>query len=141
MLNQHKSHLFSTYTTILQHLAEIRQVVTAGKSPTGARVKPLAEPLRDKLLALLDSAASDLEEAVRTFVPDFERATTEVGGIAATRMWANILLRTVEELVEDIHPKEMSRHYGAIGEEEADLLREKVEPVLASIRKGMKLLE
>jgi len=141
MLNQHKSHLFSTYTTILQHLAEIRQVVTAGKSPAGARVKPLAEPLRDKLLALLDSAASDLEEAVRTFVPDFERATAEVGGIAATRMWANILLRTVEELVEDIHPKEMSRHYGAIGEEEADLLREKVEPVLASIRKGMKLLE
>jgi len=141
MLNQHKSHLFSTYTTILQHLAEIRQVVTAGKSPTGARVKPLPEPLRDKLLALLDGAAADLEKAVRTFVPDFERATTEVGSLAATRMWASILLRTVEELVEDIHPKEMSRHYGEIGEEEADLLREKVEPVLASIRKGMKLLE
>lgn len=141
MLDQHKSHLLSTYTTILQHLAEIRQVVTAGRSPAGARVKPLAEPLRNKFVALLDSAASDLEEAVRTFVPDFERATTEVGGIAATRMWANVLLRTVEELVEDIHPKEMSRHYSAIGEEEADLLREKVEPVLASIRKGMKLLE
>jgi len=141
MLNQHKSHLFSTYTTILQHLAEIRQVMTAVKSPAGARVKPLPEPLRDKLLAVLDSAAADLEEVVRTFVPDFERATTEVGGIAATRMWASILLRTVEELVEDIHPKEMGRHYGEIGEEEADLLREKVEPVLARIRKGMKLLE
>jgi len=141
MLNQHKSHLFSTYTTVLQHLAEIRQVVTAGKSPTGARVKPLPEPLRDKLLALLDSAAADLEEAVRTFVPDFERATTEVGGVAATRMWASILLRTVEELVEDIYPREMSRHYGEIGEEDADLLREKVEPVLANIRNGMELLE
>jgi len=141
MLNHHKSHLFSTYTTIVQHLVEIRQVVTAGKSPTGARVKPLPEPLRDKLLALLDSAAADLEEAVRTFVPDFERATTEVGDVAATRMWASILLRTVEELVEDIHPKELSRHYGEIGEEEADLLQEKVEPVLASIRNGMKLLK
>ena len=141
MLNQHKSHLFSTYATILQHLAEIRQVVTTGKSPAGARVKPLPEPLRDKLLALLDRAAADLEEAVSTFVPDFERATAEVGGVAATRMWASILLRTVEELVENIHPKEMSRHYGEIGKEEASLLREKVEPVLASIRNGMKLLE
>jgi hypothetical protein len=56
-------------------------------------------------------------------------------------MWASILLRTVEELVEDIHPKEMSRHYGEIGEGEAELLREKVEPVLATIRRGMKLLE
>jgi hypothetical protein len=141
MLTQHRSHLFSTYTTILQHLAEIRQVVTAGKTPAGARVQPLPEPLRGKLLALLDSAAAGLEEAVKAFVPDFERATTEVGGVAATRMWASILLRTVEELVEDIHPKEMSRHYGEIGEGEAELLREKVEPVLATIRRGMKLLE
>jgi hypothetical protein len=141
MLNQHKSHLFSTYTTVLQHLAEIRQVVTAGKTPAGGRVKPLPEPLRHKLLALLDRVAADLEEAVKTFVPDFERAATEVGGMAATRMWASILLRTVEELVEDIHPKEMSRHYGEIAEQEANLLREKVELVLASIRSTMKLLE
>lgn len=141
MLNQHRSHLFSTYTTVLQHLAEIRQVVRTGKTPAGGHVRPLPEALRGKLLALLDRVATDLEEAVRTFVPDFERATAEVGGVAATRMWASILLRTLEELVEALHPKEMSRHYGEIGEEEANLLREKVEPVLASIRKGMKLLE
>jgi len=141
MLNQHKSHLFSTYTTVLQHLAEIGQVVTTGKSPAGGQLKPLPEPLRDKLLALLDRVGADLEEAVRTFVPDFERATAEVGGVAATRMWASILLSTVEELVEGIYPKEMSRHYGEIGEKDAELLREKVEPVLASIRNGMKLLE
>jgi len=141
MLSQHKSDLFSTYATVLQHLADIRQVVTEGKTPAGARVKPLPRALRDQLLAALDRAAADLEQAVRTFVPDFDRATTEVGDVAATRMWASILLRTAEELVEDIRPEQMGRHYGAIAQEEAEQLRAKVAPVLADIREGTRLLE
>jgi len=37
MLEQHESHIVSTYTTALQHLAEIRQVVTTGETPAGGR--------------------------------------------------------------------------------------------------------
>ena len=141
MLSQHITHLLSTYTTALQHLAEIRQVITAGKSPAGGRLTPFPQPLRDDLLALLDKAAEGLEEAVRALVPDFESATGEAGGQGATRMWASILLRTVEELVKDIQPNIMGRNYGKRGDDEAELLGTKLRPVIAAIHDGMKLLE
>jgi hypothetical protein len=140
MLDRHRLHLVSTYTTVLQHLGEIRQAITAGKSPGGALLTPLPEPLRDQLLDRIDRIAAGLEELVRRLVPDWERTATETGGLAATRMWTAILLRTVEELVEDLRPDRMERHYGAVGEHAAETLEQRVRKVLADIREGIDLL-
>ena len=141
MLDRHRSHLVSTYTTVLQHLGEIRQAITAGKSPGGARLTPLPEPLRDQLLDQIDRIAAGLEELVRHFVPDWERTAAETGGLAATRMWAAILLRTVEELVEDLEPDHIQRHYGALELQDVAELDERLQQVLAAIRQGVDLLE
>jgi hypothetical protein len=140
MLDRHRSHLVSTYTTVLQHLGEIRQAITAGKSPGGALLTPLPEPLRDQLLDRIDRIAAGLEELVRRLVPDWERTATETGGLAATKMWTAILLRTVEELVEDLEPKQIGKHYGEVGESDAEMLEERVRHVLADIRDGIDLL-
>jgi antitoxin (DNA-binding transcriptional repressor) of toxin-antitoxin stability system len=141
MLSRHRSHLVSTHTTVLQHIAEIRQAITAGKSPGGARLTPLPEPLRSRLLAGLDSIASDLGELVSHFAPDWERRATKMEGPAATKMWAAILLRTVEELVEDLEPSRLTRHYGAVREEDADLLRRRTAQVLKAVQEAIHLLE
>ena len=140
MLDRHRSHLVSTYTTVLQHLGEIRQAITAGKSPGGALLTPFPEPLRDQLLDRIDRIAAGLEELVRRLVPDWERTATETGGLAATKMWTAILLRTVEELVEDLEPKQIGKHYGEVGESDAEMLEERVRHVLADIRDGIDLL-
>ena len=140
MLDRHKSHLVSTYTTVLQHLGEIRQAITAGKSPGGARLTPLPEPLRDQLVDRIDRIAAGLEELVRHFVPAWERIAAETGGLAATKMWTAILLRTVEELVEDLEPKRIGKHYGEVGETDAEVLEKRVRHVLADIRDGIDLL-
>jgi hypothetical protein len=140
MLDRHKSHLVSTYTTVLQHLGEIRQAITAGKSPGGARLTPLPEPLRDQLVDRIDRIAAGLEELVRHFVPAWERTAAETGGLAATKMWTAILLRTVEELVEDLEPKRIGKHYGEVGESDAAVLETRVRHVLADIRDGIDLL-
>jgi hypothetical protein len=141
MLDRHRSHLVSTYTTVLQHLAEIRQAIAPGKSPGGARLTPLPDPLREQLLERLDRIAADLDGLVRRLVPDWERTATEVGGVAATRMWVAILLRTIEELVEDLKPDRIGKHYGAVGAREARVLDETVSEVLAAIRGAVGLLQ
>jgi hypothetical protein len=141
MLDRHKSHLVSTYTTVLQHLGEIHQAITAGKSPGGALLTPLPEPLRDQLVDRIDRIAAGLKELVRHFVPEWERIAAETGGLAATKMWTAILLRTVEELVEDLEPEQIGRHYGEVGETDAEVLRQRVEQVLATVREGIDLLD
>jgi hypothetical protein len=140
MLDRHKSHLVSTYTTVLQHLGEIRQAITAGKSPGGARLTPFPEPLRRQLVDCIDHIGSGLKELVRHFVPDWEQTAAETGGLSATKMWTAILLRTVEELVADLEPKRMEKHYGGIDEADAETLHQGVDQVLTTIREGIDLL-
>ena len=137
MLDQHKTHLVSTYTTLLQHLAEIRQVATTGKTPAGGRVVPLPEPVRDRLLGRLDALATEMERLVQSSGVDLRMVDSEIGGLAAARMWINVLLRTVEELIEDLLPSRMGRQYGALGAAEGERLQRHVEKALARLREAM----
>jgi len=137
MLRQHHVHLVSTYTTVLQHLAEIRQVATVGRSPSGSRLTPLPPPMQGELLAALEKISTELAEVVRTYVPDWQRQVRRTAGIAATRMWVNVLLRRVEELVRDLQPGRMSRQYGAVEEEAARGLQRQVDSVLASLQRAL----
>jgi hypothetical protein len=140
MLNQHKSHLVSTYRTAVQHLAEIRQAVSSGKSPAGSQLTPLPEPARSNFLAGLNRVAAQLEDLLDSSVTDW-RKTTGAAGLAATRMWANLLLRTVEELIRDLLPSRMSRRYGALKPAECEQLQREVESVLASLSEATFILE
>ena len=137
MLDQHRTHLISTYQTVLQHLTDIRELAVTGKTPGGGKVTPLPEPLRGELLAALSEVAARLEEVVRSFAPGHERALAQPGGPAATRMWISILLRTVEELIQDNRPARMARRYGRLTEEETHALEERVQNALAALRTAL----
>jgi len=139
MQQQHKSLLVSTYTTVLQHLAEVRQIVAEGKTPAGGRVRPLPQPLRDRLLENLDALAAGLEGLLQRCVPEWQQEAQETGGLAATRMWVAILLRTIEELLWGILPEQMSRRYGAVKDAEGDQIRRQVDTALATLREAMLL--
>lgn len=141
MLEQHKSHLVSTYTTVLQHLAEIRQVAAAGKTPGGGRVAPLPDNLREPLLAGLDAVAARLERLVQSFVPDWNTSGQERGGPAATLMWVNILMRTIEELVHALLPDRMGRKYGPLSPAQGRRLQADLQEVLQSLREAMQAAE
>ena len=54
-------------------------------------------------------------------------------------MWVNILLRTVEELVNDLAPTRMGRRYGAIPRAEAQRLQGQVEKAIAVVRQAMEV--
>ena len=133
MLRQHRTHLISTCTTALQHLEEIRQAITVGKSPGGARVTPLPEPWRQRLLEAVDSTRDVLSQMVNSFAPEEARISEEPGGLSATLMWSSILLRTVEELVADLAPARMGRRYGSLGRAEAERLQGQVDATLAAV--------
>jgi len=137
MLEQHKSHLVSTYTTVLQHLAEVRQVAVEGKTPAGARATPLPEPERERLLAILDALMSQLRELVEKYVPEWQTASQAAGGLAATKMWVSVLLGTAEGLLEDMLPERMSRRYGAIDAAQAADMGRRVNEALHLVREAM----
>jgi hypothetical protein len=140
MLDQHRSHILSTCTTALQHLAEIREVAVNGRSPAGGGVTPLPEPQRSELLKLLDMLASKLENLVRVAVPNWDQVKNETGGLGATKMWINVLLRTIDEMLAEAHPDRMTKAYGPMGKERAQALGEQVDDVLATLRDGLSLL-
>jgi hypothetical protein len=137
---QHKSHLVSTYTTLLQHVAEIRQVVTEGKTPAGARVTPLPPPQREHLLGILDELASEIRGLVEALLPEWKTASKATGGLAATRMWTNVLLGTIEELLEDIGPDRMGKRYGKLKDADAETIRRRVETALERVREAMEVV-
>jgi hypothetical protein len=141
MLTRHRSHLLSTYSTVMQHLADLRQVATTGKSPAGGQVTPLPEPLRGELLSLVDRVSAAAEETVHLLVPDPKQALGEPGGVAAARMWAAVLLGTAEELIEDLRPEVLGRRYGDLDPQEAGILDEEVRQMLALVREAIRLLE
>ena len=141
MLEQHKSHIVSTCSTVMQHLAEIRQVATTGKTPGGRQAAALPEQLGESLLTKLDAVAAGLEALVKSSAPDRRKTSAESSGTGASLMWVNILLRTVEELIRDLLPDPMGRQYGALSPVEAGRLQSWVGKVLESLHEAMLLTE
>lgn len=139
MLEQHKSHLVSTYTTIMQHLAEIQQVAATGKTPSGELASPLQEPLRAALLARLDALDASLAGMIGALVPDWNKARSEGDETGRARMWVNILLRTIEELMQDLLPDNMGRQYGALDSLQVNDLQSRVEDALRLLHEIMQL--
>jgi hypothetical protein len=141
MLAQHRSHVFSTCTTALQHLEEISQAVTVGNSPSGAKLTPLPEPGRQRLLEALDLIRDGLSDMMHSFASEAAAASAEPAGPSATLMWVNILLRTVEELVGDLAPPRMGRRYGSLGRAEAERLQGQVDATITAVHAAMQLSE
>ena len=141
MLEQHKSHIVSTCSTVMQHLAEIRQVATTGKTPGGRQAAALPEQLGESLLTKLDAVAAGLEALVKSSAPDRRKTSAESSGTGASLMWVNILLRTVEELIRDLLPDSMSRQYGALSSAEATQLESSVAGVLESLHEAMLVID
>lgn len=133
MREQHKSHLISTYTTVLQHLSEVSKAAS-GKSPGGEALVPLPQPERERLSAGLDAIAGQLKRVLEGFVGGWDSTATGPGGVGVTRMWVNLLLRTVEELIADLSPTRMERRYGKMPLAEAQRLRADVEALLSLVR-------
>jgi hypothetical protein len=141
VLDQHRSHVGATCATVRQHLEEIRDLVTVGKSPAGGRVAPLPQSLRGPVVALLERVAADLDRVMRLAAPERPPASGDAADGAATRMWASILLRTAEELVADLDPDRMQRRYGKLEPGEAAALNRQMERVLAGLRETIALVD
>ena len=136
---QHRDHLVSLYTTVLDHLEEIRRLATTGRTPGGARVAPLPEAKRAELLALLERLEQGLGELMRRHVPDYRQPAPR--GAATARMWLGALLREVEGLVADADPGRMSRRYGELPAAEQETLQADVDDLLAELRQGLAQLD
>jgi hypothetical protein len=140
MQPRHRSHLRSTQSTIREHLAAIRKVVTTGESPGGGRSAPLPAAQREPLLAALDGLEASLAEVMQALAPERAGAGVERHDAAGARMWASILLRTVAELVRDLSPEAMERRYGVVAPAAAAALREAVPRLLREVERGLDLL-
>ena len=140
MLIQHLSHLASTCNTVRQHLKEVRTAITIGKSPAGATLAPLPEHDRTQLLAALDLLAARIDELAREFIPptQIEQGASALG---ATRMWVGILLRTCEELLEDLRPARMAARYGELSPLEEKALGSQITILLKAVKAALEVAD
>ena len=140
MLDRHRSHITSTCATALQHLSEIRQLACTGQTPVGGLVSPLPAELRDQLLSALDPLTAAIEGLAAPFASGAEGRRGEAGASAAL-MWVSILLRTVEDLLEDLSPGRIGRRYGALGSAEAQRLQVQLSRALGSLREAIRSVD
>ncbi len=137
MQEQHRTHIVSTWSTVGQRLEEVRQVITRGRTPGGTAVAPLPEAVQEELTAALDRFEAQLREFVRQHAPSDAPPGETAADWGAARMWVSVLLRTIQELVEDLLPRRMGRRYGTLPPERAKDVEQSVEAMLDSLRQAI----
>ncbi len=132
MLSQHKSHLAAVYTEAVEHARQIREAAVSGVSPTGGRLTPFPASEQRDLLATIDCVIAALRGAIEEVMPGWHEQTVPAS-LSATRMWVNILLRRLQELVQDLEPGRFSRKYGDLDEETAARLAPVVKQAMEAL--------
>ncbi len=137
MRDQHRTHIVSTWSTVGQRLDEVRQVITRGRTPGGTAVAPLPKPVQDELLQVLDEFEGRLKKFVHQYAPSHPSSGEQPADWGAARMWVSVLLRTIQELIEDLLPQRMGKRYGALPPERAKDVERSVEAMLDSLRRAI----
>jgi len=135
MLPQHKSHLIAVYTTALEYAKQIREAAVTGVSPTGVPLTPLPSPQQQELVALLGRLTGRLHDTMAVLLPD--REETRPAPVSATRMWVNVLLGRLHELIEDLEPGRFSQKYGALDPQTARILGSEVKEMLEDLKRTL----
>jgi len=139
---KHKNHLLSGYLLLQKHIQEIRDIIQEGRPPTSdiANLSPLPENIQNELMEHLAKVKALYEELTQMYVaPELEKAKKREP-VSATKMWAYIQLKQLEENMSTMHPKVFERRYGAMKSDERGHLKEIIEKILQELKEAQKLV-
>jgi|GEM_PF-2401796 len=139
---KHKNHLISTYLTFHKQFKEVKDTVCNGNPPsrTNTRLTPLPEHIQKAIIAHLDKISFLFDRLAQEYFEEELEKEKKVEPVSATKMWASIQLRQIEEDLSDIHPKNFGRKYGALEPEDQAYLEEIVNQIMQEIIEAEKLV-
>ena len=110
----HGRHLVAAYRALVKQLEEIEQVAVHGQASGagGHRAEPLPPELWALLAPSLESLRRQAEAIARRHAADSFRETDARQPVSATLRWTALLLRRLEETLEDLEPGGIARKFG-----------------------------
>ncbi len=140
----HGLHLLAAHRALARQLEEIERAAVLGRAPGtgGQRLTPLPTELWEQIGPSLARIAATSEAIARRHAPDSFHAADARQTLAGTLRWMALLLRRLEETLEDLEPSGITRKFGPFrdSEEEARMAAE-VASLHAELREAQAALE
>ncbi len=139
---KHKNHLLSGYLLLQKHIQEIQDIVREGCPPTSnvPSLTPLPEDIQNDLMDHLAKIKKLFEELAQKYISDELEKTRKREPVSATKMWAYIQLKELEESISAMHPDVFEKKYGAMEPEEKTYLKETVDKIIHELKEAQKLV-
>ena len=88
----------------------------------------------------LDKVKVLFDELVQNYIADELEKSQKREPVSATKMWAYIQLKQIEENMSAIHPKVFEKKYGVMEPDERKRLKETVDKILQELKEAQKLV-
>ena len=112
----HGRHLLAAYRVLIKQLEEIEQIAVHGHGPGGQRAEPLPPELWAEMSAMLEHLKKQAEAIARRHAADSFQEADQRQPVQATMRWTALLMRRLEETLEDLEPKGIARKFGAFSD-------------------------
>ena len=139
---KHKNHLVSSYLTLQKQIREIRDTIYEGRPPTkaNASLTPLPENIQDAIISCLERISEAFIQLVERYAAAELEGMMKREPVSATKMWASIQLRQLQENLSDMHPDMFEKKYGKLDPEERLYLKKLMDTILQELRKAEQIL-
>jgi hypothetical protein len=140
----HGLHLLAAHRALTRQLEEIERVAVHGRAPGagGSVLTPMPAELWAQLGPSLAHLGTLSESIARRHAPDSMRSEATRQPLPATLRWVALLLRRLEETLEDLDPESIARKFGPFQEPgESERMAEQVAAMSAELRAAQAALE
>jgi len=131
---KHERFVFSAALALRKYIRDLKKIVLEGETPEASgiagRPAPLPSVEAEKLIGKLDEIEKIVDEFIGKFKPEF----MDEPSLSLTYIWISIMLGKMEEIVERIEPRSLSKTRGEIPRELEAYLDKQVKNLLSLIR-------
>ena len=139
----HKNHMISGYVILQEQVQKIRDTICNGLPPTGTRrsLTPLSEDTQNSITVHLDRVTELFEQLAQKYTADeLEEIMNKKESTSATKMWASIQLKQLQESMSTIHPAVFEKKYGPLEPEEREYLKEIIGKILQELEEAQQFV-
>lgn len=139
---KHKNHLISSYVTLQEQLQEVRSTICEGRPPTGnsASLTPLPGDTQSNIIDHLEKVNALFEQLAQRYIAAELQNMKKKQPVSATKMWASIQLRQLQENISDISPEVFERKFGTLDPEERAHIKEVIDQILQELKEAQGLV-
>ena len=140
----HGRHLIATHRALTKQLEEIERAAVQGRSPGagGQSLTPLPPELWEQIGAALQRIEALSQTLAKRNAPESWQETETRQPLATTLHWTSLLLRRLEEPLEDLAPEAITRKFGPFPTPgEAEQIKTDVAAMQAELEAAQEALE